>query len=381
MGKFVIISGLSFDDNNRGTSALGYGAVSFLCREGLLSPDHELINIRFVHKFWKAEYRKPKRQEISLSGHNWKRTTYHVFSLEKLLAVKFGIKLPFTTFGRLMKNVEYVAAINGGDGFSDIYGKQLFYQRIPETMVAMGLGIPHIVLPQTLGPFDDQTCLSIADKILTYSKSVYVRDLKYKEHLDAIHVKFKLTRDLSYYMEPCPWDLDVMPDAIGVNVSGLCYFNGFHSLRGQFEFYPQLMASIVSSFQNMGKTVYLIPHSYNYYSPEPANDDLAACKELYSTLKNTSCVHVLDYDMTSPQVKYAISKMSFFIGTRMHSNFAAIYTNVPVFGLSYSYKFDGAFLANGQDCTRQTARIDNIVSSDIPIIMDKIIAYFNSSVH
>lgn len=41
--------------------------------------------------------------------------------------------------------------------------------------------------------------------------------------------------------------------------------------------------------------------------------------------------------------------MSFFIGTRMHANFAAIYTGVPLFGLAYSYKFEGAFNANGLD--------------------------------
>ena len=64
--------------------------------------------------------------------------------------------------------------------------------------------------------------------------------------------------------------------------------------------------------------------------------------------------------------------MSFFIGTRMHANFAAIYTNVPLFGLAYSYKFEGAFNANGLDGAKQTVMINNIKESDIDGIIQKI---------
>lgn len=47
-------------------------------------------------------------------------------------------------------------------------------------------------------------------------------------------------------------------------------------------------------------------------------------------------------------MNYAIiSQMDFFIGTRMHANYAAIFTGTPVFGLAYSYKFKGAFENNG----------------------------------
>ena len=64
--------------------------------------------------------------------------------------------------------------------------------------------------------------------------------------------------------------------------------------------------------------------------------------------------------------------MNFFIGTRMHANFAAIYSNVPLFGLAYSYKFEGAFNANGLNGKEQTAIINNITREDIPNIINKI---------
>lgn len=114
----------------------------------------------------------------------------------------------------------------------------------------------------------------------------------------------------------------------------------------------------------------MIPHSYNYNHPEESNDDLVAIKDLYAKLENRTNVHVIDRDMISPQVKYVISRMSFFIGTRMHANFAAIYTKVPLFGLAYSYKFQGAFEANG--VFDSTAMINNIDEKECDAIVSRI---------
>ncbi len=69
--------------------------------------------------------------------------------------------------------------------------------------------------------------------------------------------------------------------------------------------------------------------------------------------------------------------MSFFCGTRMHANFAAIYSKVPVFGLAYSYKFEGAFDANGLDGANQTVMINNISCEDIDLIINKIDCFYN----
>jgi len=64
----------------------------------------------------------------------------------------------------------------------------------------------------------------------------------------------------------------------------------------------------------------------------------------------------------------------------MHANFAAIYTNVPLFGLAYSYKFQGAFDANGLNGVKQTALINNIKEEDIEIIINRILDVYNEFV-
>ena len=100
---------------------------------------------------------------------------------------------------------------------------------------------------------------------------------------------------------------------------------------------------------------------------------------VFNKLKDRTNVYFVDKNLTSPQVKYVISKMSFFIGTRMHANFAAIYTNTPVFGLAYSYKFEGAFKTNGLS-ERQTFMINNLSDASIPVLVEAVDAVYNKLV-
>lgn len=378
MGKskeYIIISGLNLRDNNRGTAALGYGSVSFLFEKGILKLGMELLNLRPYKNFLKQKYRKNTTEVISSDGVKWTHTTLNVFFLEWWLLYKYGIRLPWTPCGRAIKQTKCVAAINGGDGFSDIYNTRTFFSRLYDTWIAMKRNIPVIILPQTIGPFELKSNREIANEILKYAKKIYVRDDKFVTELQKMGQEYEITKDLSYYMKPEAWDIDIVDGAIGLNVSGLAYSNKFRTLSGQFECYPKLINQIIEKFQEMGKTIYLIPHSYNYNVPEIYNDDIVACKEAYNRLKDKTNVILVNEDLISPQIKYLISRMSFFIGTRMHANFAAIYTGVPLFGLAYSYKFEGAFNAHG--IYNQTVMINNIGETSIDDIIVKITTCFN----
>lgn len=374
MKKYIIISGLDLNNNNRGTAALGYGAISFLYERGFLKQEQEILKLKFIKKFWKKEYRHDKYETIIIDNVQWRIITKHIFILEKILLLTFGLFLPFTSFGHSMRNVQRVAAINGGDGFSDIYNTKTFLGRLTDTYIAFKLNIPVIQLPQTLGPFNKEENYNIAKYILKKSEHVFVRDNKFINDLDNIGVKYELTRDLSYYMKPQEWDIEIENNAIGINVSGLAYSNKFRALSGEFDEYPNLINKLICHFRNKGNTVYLIPHSYNYKNPEINNDDVVACCEAYNRLSDKNRVVLINKDLISPQIKYIISKMNFFIGTRMHANFAAIYTGVPLFGLAYSYKFEGAFNQNG--IFGQTAMINNITKEQVDLIVNQVILVY-----
>lgn len=378
MSRYFIISGLDLYDNNRGTAALGYGAFSFLKGHGYISEDHELLELVYVRYPWQMH---KSSEVLHVQGLEITKQYLPILTLERRLLRKYQIVLPHGRYSYLRKKIDFVAAINGGDGLSDIYNTASFLARLPLTMWAMRLNIPVIQLPQTIGPFSIPQNMQLAEKVLKYSSAVYVRDEKFICELKQMHIPYALAKDLSAYMQPETWDVDIHPNSIGICVSGLCYSNTFRSLSGQFLHYPELIDQIIQQFQNKGLYVYLIPHSYNYLQAEDSNDDIVACRAAYERLVNKSNVILIDNDLTSPEIKYVISKMSFFIGSRMHANFAAIYTQVPVFGLAYSYKFAGAFAANGLDPQKQVAMIANITQADIPAIINKIEAFYQESQH
>lgn len=376
--KYVIISGLDLTDNNRGTAALGYGSFYFLKEHGFLRDKDVVVTFGYYNNFFKSSNTTVKESEVEFEGFKIKYLRIPVLKLEKKLLDKFGIVLPFTRFGKIIRNLRWVAAINGGDGFSDIYSTETFISRLHETNFAMKRNIPVIILPQTIGPFKEESNRTIANRILQYATRIYVRDDKFIKELNSMGLKYEMTKDLSAYMKPQSFDIEIKPNAVGLNVSGLTYSNTFRTLSGQFASYPYLVKAIIRYFQTLNVPIYLIPHSYNYNNPEASNDDLVAIRDLYANLENKGNVYVVDRDMVSPQVKYVISQMSFFIGTRMHANFAAIYTKVPLFGLAYSYKFQGAFEASG--IFDSTAMINNISESECDAIVKRIAYKYASCV-
>lgn len=374
--KFIIINGFSLHRPNRGNTALNIGTVSFLKEKGLMNDDHEIISFVFYKNPFKKQYWKEEHDNNEIDGKPCKNHIIPVFYLQQRLCVKWGIVLPFTKFGRLIRNVAYEAADYGGDGFSDIYGDRTLQLRYSQTVVVKRLGIPLLILPQTIGPFQKQYNYEYAKRLLEYADSVYVRDNKYVDELAKLKIPYTKTKDLSAFMKPLPWEIEIKPNAIGINVSGLAYSNNYRKLAGEFEVYPRLISEIIEHFRSAGHPIYLIPHAYNYVIPDENNDDMVACREVYEKLENKKDIYLIDKDLLSPQIKYVISKMKFFVGTRMHANFAAIYTNTPVFGLAYSYKFEGAFVNNGLGAD-QTYMINNLQESDIPEVLNRIDKIYN----
>ena len=377
--KYIDISGFNINQANRGNAALSYGALEFLEQKGILKDDSELIYFHKYNNFMKVGNTRVIHETYNINGKKYRRTIVPIHTFEYNLVRRLGVILPFTYFGRYIKKVALEAADYGGDGFSDIYGECSFMNRMNQTWILRRASVPLLMLPQTVGPFKSKKCYDIAVDIMRYAKEIYVRDGKFSTEFEKLGLKFTQTKDMSSLMKPEPWDIEIVPKAVGLNVSGLAYCNTYHGLEGQFDVYPLLVESIIDYFREKGCTVYLIPHSYGYTKPIDS-DDMLACREAYNKLRDKSHVVLVDKDMTAPQVKYVISRMSFFIGARMHANFAAIYSGVPVFGTAYSYKFEGAFNANGLDGKKQTEMINNLKQEEIERYIEKIGAFYNAIV-
>ena len=282
--KYVIISDFNIRSNNRGTAALGYGAIAFLLKNGYIDENFEIVRFSF--------YRNPFRnnlqnsvEELNVNGRIWKLHTIYAWAGEKFL-LKHHLHLFNTTFKSTFKHVKIVAALNGGDGLTDIYGDALLDYRLPEMSLAMDFNIPFIIMPQTIGPFLEERNMNRIIGILKKAEKIYVRDDNFVEVMKKNNLSYTKTKDLSYYMQPAPFPIVIKKPCVGINVSGLAYSNRFGNLVGQFDNYPRLMAEIVRMFQRKGCHVYIIPHSYNTSRPELNNDDMEASCDFYDKLNN-----------------------------------------------------------------------------------------------
>ncbi len=374
--KYVILSDFNVRSNNRGTAALGYGALAFLQSKGYIDDEFEIVKFRF-HRYPWSKIPKEIVSELDINGKKWKLHEISVWALERYL-YRFRLHFLNTLYGRTIKNVRIVAAINGGDGLTDLYGNKLLDSRLPEMKLAIESRIPFIVMPQTIGPFLDSGNKERILSILGKAQKIYVRDTNFVKELEEKGLQYEVDNDLSYYMQPEPVSVQIKHPCVGVNVSGLAYSNRFGNLAGEFDFYPKLMEEIVGMFKTKGCYIYIIPHSYNTERPEANNDDMEASKLFYDRLADKDRVFFVDKNLISPQIKYLISQMDFFVGTRMHANFAAIFTGTPVFGLAYSYKFKGAFERNG--IHNRVALINNLKESDISGVLSEIENAYNEDV-
>ena len=108
MKKYIIISGLDFYDNNRGTAALGYGSLGFLENEGFLSDDSILVKFRHSHKNTFFFQRKIKRSIISTDNKNYEYWEVPTSRLERKLLQYLKILLPCSAFYTIFNNVKKI---------------------------------------------------------------------------------------------------------------------------------------------------------------------------------------------------------------------------------------------------------------------------------
>lgn len=261
-------------------------------------------------------------------------------------------------FRALVKRCDLVVDIGEGDSFADIYGfKRFFFYWLSKNIVC-SLGVPLILAPQTIGPFDGSLARLLAKQIMARCKKVFARDHLSSAYLnsigisgnteEAIDVAFRLP-----FIKPRAQHETVQ---VGINVSGLLLSGGY-SGDNQFGLsidYGQAINQIISFFVAQPNVqVHLVAH---VLEPNmPIEDDLRACQKLSAQFP---AVLVAPAFKRPSEAKSYIAGMDFFIGARMHACIAAFSAGVPVVPMAYSRKFNGLFGTLGYshlvDCKSDT---------------------------
>jgi colanic acid/amylovoran biosynthesis protein len=260
---------------------------------------------------------------------------------------------------------DFIGDVCGGDSFSDIYGlRRLIVSEFP-CFIALLLGKPLVMLPQTYGPFSGGPARFVARYIFKRAARIYARDLTSLEVVKKLLGKRAASKsinfcpDVAFALEAIPPaqtkikpsldDAASAPEAlIGLNVSGLLHMGGYtrdnmFGLRFDYrEFIARLLERLINETD---AHMLLVPHTFG----ASAENDQAACREVWlkASERHGERIHLLEGEYDQNEVKAVIGQCSFFLGSRMHSCIAGLSQGVPSVGLAYSRKFLGVFESIG----------------------------------
>ncbi|MEQ8237611.1 MAG: polysaccharide pyruvyl transferase family protein, partial [Cyclobacteriaceae bacterium] len=274
-----------------------------------------------------------------------------------------------------LQTADLVLDVNEGDSYSDIYGLKRFVRHYLDTRICLKLNKRLIFLPQTIGPFSKPILRYLAAGQLKKLEKVYVRDDKAFPFLKKNNISFEKYVDLAVYMSNKPVEYNLPKgEIIGININGLMYLSRYKSLKGQFDAYKNFVNKMIQSFIDLNHTVLLIPHTYNADDPI-LEDDLSAIIQISNDFNSNKVIYV-ERNMDAQELKYLISKCSFFVGSRMHSCIAALSSQVPTVGVAYSYKFEGTFANFGM--ASHVLNMAGIREEEAIVNLDKILSLYHN---
>lgn len=274
----------------------------------------------------------------------------------------------------VLANSNAVLDISGGDSFTDLYGKKRFDLICKPKALVLKEGRPLILLPQTYGPFKSPAAGRTASEIVRRASSAWARDNRSFEilkdllgndfdediHRCGVDVAFLLPAQKPV-SELAPkigsWFKAGSPQTIGINVSGLIY-NNPRAARTRYGFkadYPSTVQALIKKIlADSDCNVLLVPHVQT-----PKGDyesDVDACSRVYALLSadEKQRVAVLSDRYSESEIKWVISKLAWFCGTRMHSTIASLSSGVATTTIAYSDKALGVFAS----CAQQAEVLD-----------------------
>ena len=338
----IVITNSAINNGNRGCVALSLSAMYII---------DKILNDRNIsHQFYlpqsgyeKKETHTVKACDVTLKFMSMMDIT--PLSIKQMLKNLFKYK-EYQETKKAYQEADFILDIGQGDSFADIYGNMRFDWIFSQYRLGMKYKKPYCILPQTIGPFKDASIRTQACKGINYAKYVMVRDKQsfdyVKELLPDKHVTEII--DVAFFMPFKRKEFDKKFIHVGLNVSALLWHGGY-TRDNQFGLkvdYPSLIRSIIDYFLGQANVkVHLIPHVVG--SERHVENDYAVSFDLCEEYNHPNLI--LSPLFLDPIVaKNYIAGMDFFMGARMHSTIAAFSSEVPVFPMAYSRKFNGLFV-------------------------------------
>ena len=356
----LALFGTSIKTGNLGLEALTHGALHLIHQ---VEPTAEVLLFDYVWQSDQVTWFGPDgAREYTRHGCNGSRRFWRSASLMRM---RLGARVPFLRSSPVeeLSRCDLVLDVSGGDSFSDLYGTRRLNMVVGMKALALELGLPLVLLPQTYGPFLQAGSQQKASRVTRRASMAWARDADSHKILvellgnDYSQDRHPIGVDMAFALSPRPTARlsDLLASRrsadgplVGVNVSGLLVNSGSEGRRslGIELDYGLLVQRVVSALVEAGAGhVFLVPHVLTPGSAPDPESDPQACQDLFEKLAPAvqSRTTVVSETFSAAEIKAFISELDWFIGTRMHATIAALSTGVPTTALAYSAKFRGVF--------------------------------------
>ena len=340
----IILANAPINNGNRGCVALSVTSMFII--------DEIMSKAGVNYSLWlpDSQHNDCKIHEISING---KKIKYYDISYNKGFSLKDNAKIMMKSvilkknFAKIFKQSDYILDIGQGDSFADIYGERRFNYIDRIHRIARKYKKGYCLLPQTIGPFEDESVKTKAIKSIEKADLCMARD---KQSLDYVTKNVPRQKnvceciDVAFFLPYETISQDKNYTHVGINISALLW-NGGYTRNNQFGLncdYQSLVRQLIEYFLNQDNVkVHLIPHVVS--AERSIENDYAVSYDLWREYNNPNLL-LAPLALDPMEIKSYIAGMDFFMGARMHSTIGAFSAGVPVVPMAYSRKFNGLFL-------------------------------------
>ncbi|MDO4901144.1 polysaccharide pyruvyl transferase family protein [Actinomyces sp.] len=231
-----------------------------------------------------------------------------------------------------LASFDLVLDTRSGDSFADIYGLDRLraMSRFPE--ILHRLGVPVVLSPQTIGPFNTRRGAHLARRALQHARLVASRDASSAACAAQLGRPVDVeSTDVVFAIAHPP--LEKTRDVI-LNVSGLLWESNPHVDSAR---YRRDVLAIARRLQAEGRELTLLAH---VVGPDDSagDNDRYPLAHLRRELGDVEVIVPVGEDALD-QVRDAVGSAQVVLGSRMHACLNALSMGTPAIPLAYSRKF------------------------------------------
>lgn len=348
-----ILAGAPINNGNRGVEALGRSVADAVQRDAPSSLLTILDDEWGIRRDTSARY---PRISVELAGVRRSRRWHRSESWAHIqFAQATSVRL--NPMAQRFAQADMILDLSAGDSFTDLYGRARLDAVCAPKASAVRAGRPLVLLPQTYGPFRSREARTRAGRLIRSAELAYARDPWSLEQLldlagpDADTTRLREGVDVAFALEPRrPRDplasrLEELTDTAtaGVNVSGLLRGNEARVRFGLAGDYFETTTMLVRELIATGAEVVFVPHVHGHGGE--GESDIHAIHRIRDALSESERgrTTVLPPELDAAELKWCISTLDWFVGSRMHSTIAALSTTTPAAAYAYSDKTWGVF--------------------------------------